>query len=282
MTTKASVEAVDVFKLPRSEKAPDLLAVEEPLEMRLWYGNLTNRKKTTISITMRTPGHDFELALGFLFSEGIVQSLQDVKTIRFCEEIDQPEALNNIVIVELKPDVSFNAEHLQRNFYTTSSCGICGKASIDAVSQLCSQLPNSQQQLPLSTLYALPQLLREKQVAFKSTGGIHAAALFNYQGELILLREDVGRHNAVDKLVGAALHEVLLPATDKVLMLSGRMSFELIQKAVLAGFSIVAAVGAPSSLAISTARSFNLTTVGFLRQPKGNVYSVANRIAFDH
>ena len=240
----------------------DLLAVEEPLEIRLG--------DKTISLTMRTPGHDPELAVGFLFTEGIIQGPHQIRDI---------QASKNSITVLLNPDVEIDFERLQRNFYTTSSCGVCGKASIEALRiQGCPVLPRSLAAVEASVIHQLPQSQRDEQAVFERTGGLHAAALFDFQGNLILLREDVGRHNAVDKLIGAELLAGRTPLYDKLLLVSGRASFELTQKALMAGIPILAAVGAPSSLAVETAQRFNMTLLGFVRDSRFNIYSGASRI----
>lgn len=277
----ASVKHQKVLKVPgNGAETPDLVVVEEPLEIRILHGPANDRKKSTLSVTMRTPGHDFELAAGFLFTEGVISHADDIKVVRHCEDVDQPEALHNIVIVELQESTVFDEEKLKRNFYMTSSCGVCGKASIEAIeNQNCPVLLLNKGAVSTEVLHGLSDTLREHQKNFAYTGGIHAAAAFNSSGELLLSREDVGRHNALDKLVGAQLLEKTLLNDSNILMLSGRLSFELIQKAVMGGFPIVAAVGAPSSLAIETAKSFNQTVIGFLRDHRFNIYSVPERIS---
>jgi len=240
----------------------DLLAVEEPLEIRLG--------DKTISITMRTPGYDPELAAGFLFTEGILNGPHQIRDIKHSK---------NSIAVQLKPDVEVDFERLQRNFYTTSSCGVCGKASIEALRiQGCPVLPRSSATLDATLIHRLPQAQRDEQAVFQRTGGLHAAALFDFQGNLILLREDVGRHNAVDKLIGAQMLAGRTPLSDTLLLVSGRASFELTQKALMAGIPILAAVGAPSSLAVETAQRFNMTLLGFVRDGRFNIYSGASRI----
>jgi FdhD protein len=240
----------------------DLLAVEEPLEIRLG--------DKTISLTMRTPGHDPELAVGFLFTEGIIQGPHQIRDI---------QASKNSITVHVNPDVEIDFERLQRNFYTTSSCGVCGKASIEALRiQGCPVLPRSSAAVEAAVIHRLPQAQRDEQAVFERTGGLHAAALFDFQGSLILLREDVGRHNAVDKLIGAEMRAGRTPLSDTLLLVSGRASFELTQKALMAGIPILAAVGAPSSLAVETAQRFNMTLLGFVRNGRFNIYSGASRI----
>ncbi|HWH26118.1 MAG TPA: formate dehydrogenase accessory sulfurtransferase FdhD [Pseudolysinimonas sp.] len=251
----------------------DNLAVEEPLEIRVAGSALT--------ITMRTPGHDFELATGFLVSEGVIAHDHQVQAIRYCAggPVDG-ENTYNVLDVALAPGVALPDPSLERNFYMTSSCGLCGKASIDAVRTL-SEHPVASDELrvPAALLATFPDLLRAGQDAFDKTGGLHAAALFNgVTGEMLVLREDVGRHNAVDKVVGWALGERLLPLRNMVLMVSGRASFELTQKASMAGIPVLAAVSAPSSLAVDLASEVGLTVVGFLRGQSMVVYSSPERI----
>lgn len=257
----------------------DFLATEEPLEIRLMYGRKDARRQQSISVTMRTPGHDADLAAGFLFTEGIIQSDDDIQSIRHCSGLN-----DNVIRVELEEDVPVNITSLERNFYTTSSCGICGKASIDAVRTICPIQTKdiTETNFPANTLLSLPDTLRNAQQAFQNTGGIHGCALFNTNGKLILSREDVGRHNAVDKLVGAALQSNLFPLHHYLLLLSGRASFELVQKAAMAGIRIVAAVGAPSSLAVSMATEIGITLIGFLRNGGFNIYSHPTRITISN
>jgi FdhD protein len=253
---------------------PDLLAAEEPLEIRLGYGVATDRQQRSLSVTMRTPGHDLELALGFLFTEGIVQTRSQVRSIRHCTDLGRQQAAGNIVRVELQPGVSVELGTLERNFYTTSSCGVCGKASIEAVWQTgYPMLPRSGTLVSPTLIHGLPAQVRTAQTVFAHTGGLHAAALFDHLGTLLILREDVGRHNALDKVIGAALEQELLPAPDTLLFLSGRISFELVQKALMAGIPLVAAVGAPSSLAVQLADEAGMTLLGFVREGAFNVYT---------
>ena len=252
----------------------DFLAAEEPLEIRLLFGPAEDRRQQSVSVTMRTPGQDFDLAIGFLFTEGIIQNADSIQAIKHCGGFDQ-----NVVRVELKEDVSINISKLERNFYTTSSCGICGKASIDAVRTV-RRLEQSAEQINFSSdlLITLPDKLRKAQSVFDNTGGLHGCALFDINGNLILSREDVGRHNAVDKLIGAALQQNMFPLNYYLLLLSGRASFELIQKAWMAGIQMIAAVGAPSSLAVQMATEEGITLAGFLRNGGFNIYSGEHRI----
>ncbi len=281
--TKPSVSSVNITRINnlQSEQTFDLLAVEEPMEIRLGFGPMDMRQQKSVSVTMRTPGNDFELALGFLFTEGIIQNPQHIYKIQYCTELNTKENLENIVRVELKPDLEIDLSKLQRNFYTTSSCGVCGKESIEAIMTNCPvQLPDFSVQINPQTITQLPDKLRAQQSVFEHTGGIHACALFDTDGNLLLLREDVGRHNALDKLIGATLHSTAIQPNKTILLLSGRASFELLQKAAMAGISVVCAVGAPSSLALETAQSFNITLVGFLRNQRFNIYSTPQRITF--
>src|SRR6185369_6896200 len=256
--------------------AEDLLATEEPLEIRLSYGPLNDRHQKSISVTMRTPGNDFELALGFLFSEGIIRDQKDVLQIKYCTDFSRSE---NIVKVELMTGLDVDLKKLERHFYTSSSCGVCGKASIEALNTISKFKDNgSEFTIDQEVFMDLSEKLRAKQNVFEYTGGLHAAALFNTDGEIIFIREDVGRHNALDKLIGAAFSSGQLPLNRHVVLLSGRSSFELIQKCVMAGVNLVAAIGAPSSLAVETAKKFNVTLIGFLRDNRFNIYSGEERI----
>jgi FdhD protein len=256
----------------------DTLAIEEPLEIRVAYGPGNYREVRNVSVTMRTPGNDAELAAGFLFTEGIIKDLKDIITIDHCF-IACAEDKENVIQVNLNENTIPNLQNIERNFYTTSSCGVCGKGSINAirtVSSFTEQVDNNF--VNADVLYQLPNILRQHQKVFEDTGGLHASALFTNKGELLMVKEDVGRHNALDKLIGASINEGLLPLTQNILMLSGRASFELVQKAVMAGINIIAAVGAPSTLAVELAAEFNITLVGFLRGQRFNIYTAAHRI----
>jgi FdhD protein len=267
----------------------DALAIEEPLEIRVaWSAPLATplakprdaeRSEKTLSITMRTPGQDLELALGFLLSEGIIQSRDDIASYKHCGPAARPDGTSNIVRVAMAPGRAMDLARLERHFYTSSSCGVCGKTSLEAVrSAPHAPLPKDTPVLHAATVHALPGALRRSQQVFDRTGGLHAAGLFDAGGNLLAIREDVGRHNALDKLVGARLLAGALPASSHVLMLSGRASFELVQKAVMAGIPILAAVGAPSSLAVDLAREEGMTVLGFVRDGRFNIYAGAHRI----
>jgi len=249
----------------------DLLVVEEPLEIRLGFGALEDRKEIRLSVTMRTPGHDEELVRGFLFTEGIVQDQRRILRIVQCQHV-KAEELGNVMRAELDPTMEVDPAQWQRNFYTTSSCGVCGKSSIDAVHVQCQQRIIPFGPIDSALITGLPERMRDGQTVFRHTGGIHAAALFSRKGELLLLREDVGRHNAVDKVIGAALGTNLALA-DTLLLVSGRAGFELVQKCVVAGIPLMAAVGAPSSLAVQLAKGSGLTLIGFLRGERFNRYA---------
>ncbi|KRC46522.1 MULTISPECIES: formate dehydrogenase accessory sulfurtransferase FdhD [unclassified Nocardioides] len=257
------------------DQRPDTLAAEEPMEIRVAGKALT--------ITMRTPGDDFDLAVGFLVSEGVVRRASDVLSARYCAgATDDGTNTYNVVDVGLDPSLPPLDLSLERNFYTTSSCGLCGKASLDAVRTASTwSVADDPLRLTPELLASLPGRLRDSQRVFDKTGGLHAAALFSADGELLVVREDVGRHNAVDKVIGHAVRGGLLPLRETVLMVSGRASFELVQKAVMAGIPALAAVSAPSSLAVDLAEENGMTLVGFLRGTSMNVYSAPERVVAD-
>jgi FdhD protein len=254
----------------------DTLATEEPMETRL----VADGQRHTIAVTMRTPGSDFELAAGFLHGEGIVTAREQIRAINYCRdgEVD-PEQRYNIVNVELRAGLDPDLRMLERHFYTNSSCGVCGKASLEALEIRGCEVVAAGPVVTPEVIYALPDGLRRAQRLFEATGGLHAAALFDARGNLVQIREDVGRHNAIDKLVGWALMQGRLPLTDHIVMVSGRSSFEILQKCVAAGAPILCAVSAPSSLAIDVARRFGVTLVGFLRGRRFNIYAGEERIA---
>jgi FdhD protein len=253
-------------------RGEDSLAVEEPLEIRLSSGGGPAHR---VAVTMRTPGADFELAAGFLFGEAVVRGATEIRAIRYCAD---PPQRYNVVTVELARGVGYDAALLARNFYTTSSCGVCGKASIEAALGPACQRVESDLRVEAGVLAQLPERLRRSQALFSRTGGVHAAGLFTAAGELIRVREDVGRHNALDKLVGAALLAGEVPLRDAVVLVSGRVSFGLVQKAARAGVPVLAGVSAASSLAVELARATGVTLAGFVRGPDFNVYEGGERI----
>ena len=275
-----SIKNVNVQRINGTEISSflDTLSVEEPLEIRISYGSGTERIQKNISVTMRTPGNDTELAIGFLFTEGIITSFEDVE-LAYSVEMNCLSNKQNIVQVDFNENFSPNLMQTDRNFYTTSSCGVCGKSSIQSIKTVSSfvDLMKPKVTIEASVLYKLPEKLRIAQSDFASTGGLHASGLFNTQGDLILLTEDVGRHNALDKLIGQSLMNKTLPLNEHILLLSGRASFELIQKAAMAGISIIASIGAPSSLAVELAEEFNMTLLGFLKENRLNIYNASDQ-----
>jgi FdhD protein len=274
VTARRGVVRIDVSAGTAVER-PDTLAAEEPLEIRVGPANTTRKP---LAVTMRTPGHDLDLALGFLLTEGLIRSSDDVRTAQLCAGDNAPNTYN-VVDVTLAAHVPPPDVDPARNFYTTSSCGVCGKASIDAV-RTRSRFPVADDPVTVTatTLAGLPDTLRAAQRTFDATGGLHAAGLFTPAGELIAAREDVGRHNAVDKIAGWALRDGRLPLAGHVLLVSGRASFELVQKASMAGVPVLAAVSAPSTLAVELAEEVGLTLVGFLRGHTMNVYTAPERV----
>jgi FdhD protein len=253
----------------------DRVATEEPMEIRLVSGG----ERHTVAVTMRTPGNDFELAAGFLFAEGVIEDAEQIAAISYCRDDGLPaDQLYNIVIVELRGSTARNLDALKRHFQMTSACGVCGKANIEAIEMSGARPLVGGPLIQASVVTKLPDRLREKQSVFSTTGGLHAAALFDGDGRLIQSREDVGRHNAVDKLVGKMFMERMVQLTDAILMVSGRTSYEIVQKAVAAGIPIVCSVSAPSSLAIDVAQAFGVTLVGFVRGDRFNIYSGEHRI----
>lgn len=269
----------DSASLPDRDLVEDRVAVEEPLEIRLGYGTPEGRTARSICVTMRTPGDDAELAVGFLYSESIIQNASDVMKVEHSSPSAPDTGNHNIIRVDLAAHVDVDLDRLQRHFYTTSSCGVCGKSSLDALRVIGAEpLQDDKGRFAKDVLIAMPGALRDRQRAFEQTGGLHAAAAFNSQGEILVVYEDVGRHNAVDKVVGSLLKQNLLPASNLGLLVSGRASFELMQKTLLAGIPLLAAFSAPSSLAVQLANEFNVSLVGFLRDDTFNIYSAGERI----
>ena len=254
---------------------PERMATEEPMEIR---AGGPGQEPVSVAVTMRTPGHDFELAVGFMAGEGLIHARDEVSSVRYCDLPGGEPQLYNVVTVALTGP--FDPGGAERRFYTTSSCGICGKASLDQVEVHCAAIPDGEP-LPASVVVSLPDRLRRAQRIFEQTGGLHAAGLFDRSGKAVAVREDVGRHNAVDKLVGRALLAGELPLSDKVLMLSGRVGFELVQKAAVAGIPLICAVSAPSSLAVEAADRLGLAVVGFVRGRGFNVYCHPERLDLD-
>lgn len=267
--------------------AEDVLAVEEPLEIRIGLPTDGKMKHRAVSITMRTPGEDAELAAGFLFTEGIIHTPDQIKQIRHCglkigkgsDVFERTATLNsNTIRVDLSKGIDLDLKRLERNFYTTSSCGVCGKASIEALATGVQPIIKNKFSVSREVIHSLPDTLRSSQGVFDQTGGLHASALFDSDGKLDIVREDVGRHNALDKVIGAKFIDGKVQLSDKILLVSGRASFELVQKALMAGIPILAAVGAPSSLAVELAAEYGMTLLGFVRDGRFNVYSGAERI----
>lgn len=277
----SSTQAIDISKVnaDRQITVEDYVAVEEPLEIQIGAASAADAAAKSISITMRTPGHDVELALGFLYTEAIITSARQVRAADLSGPVDAKTGLRNIVRIELEADVQIDLGRLQRNFYTTSSCGVCGKSSISALRVSgCTSLTDIGATYCRKRVMALPDKLLQQQRLFSQTGGLHAAAVFDQRGEIVCVREDVGRHNAVDKIIGALLLDNLLPAANLGLLVSGRASFELVQKALVAGLPTLVAVSAPSSLAVELASEYGMTLIGFLRDGKFNIYTGNSRI----
>ncbi|MFK7934332.1 MAG: formate dehydrogenase accessory sulfurtransferase FdhD [Saprospiraceae bacterium] len=257
----------------------DQITVEEPLEIKIGFGKGKARQQRSLSVTMRTPGDDFNLVRGFLFTEGLIANNSDILSMRYIGNQLDKMAQENVLLVDLNPDLPFDINQLNRHFYTSSSCGVCGKASIEMVrTTSCYLLNKNHPQIVQNIIYHLPERLRAAQTVFDQTGGIHAVGLFNKNGNLLFAAEDVGRHNAMDKLIGKALKEQLLPLSDDIILVSGRTSFELTQKAIMAGVPILAAVGAPSTLAIDLAEENGMTLIGFLNKTRANIYCGVERL----
>lgn len=280
--TKFALTPSEIIKVSNSDvkHVNDMLSVEEPLEIILVHFVNNQWVEKNIAVTMRTPGNDIELTTGFLFTEGIIQSFDQIKKIEESVSIESYNGLiSNQIKFHLKENIQFDILKLERNFYTTSSCGVCGKASIDAVKIACPIIvPSEKWKIEKKLLLTLNDSLRNAQENFNFSGGIHASALFNLSGELVDIKEDVGRHNALDKLIGSAVQKNEIPLFNHILFLSGRVSFELVQKASMAGFRMICAVGAPSSLAVDLAEELDITLVGFLRENRFNIYTAPERI----
>ncbi len=272
-STREGIQQISILSsnYHQVEEKTDTIAIEEPLEIQLI--GTKDILPFPISITMRTPGQDENLALGFLFTEGILRDSQEVEQVSFPDE--------NMICVHLVAGKEYDLQKTDRNFYATSSCGVCGKASIEAIhTQSLFDIHQDQAKWNPTILKQLPDMLRETQTLFSQTGGIHAAGLFTQTGEQLILREDVGRHNALDKVIGEGFSKGLLPFRESILMLSGRASFELVQKAAMAGIPVIAAIGAPSSLAVSLAKEKGITLIGFLKESSFNIYSGHERLSF--
>jgi FdhD protein len=269
--TRAVVYTVkDGVAQPKSDR----LVTEEPLEIRL----NGEEGPSPLAVTMRTPGNDFELVAGFLFTEGIVSRPDQLPRMTYCVDREADEQLYNVISVDLGPGASAPPDQMHRHFYTTSSCGVCGKASLEAIRLRGVEAVADDPQISSETLYSLPGTLASRQKVFSSTGGLHAAALFDVGGDLVAVREDVGRHNALDKLIGWAFMNDRVPLSEHIVLVSGRSSFEILQKCLAGGVPVVASVSAPSSLAAEIAEEFNITLVGFLRDRRFNLYSARHRL----
>ncbi len=271
---------IQKFKNGECSAEPDLLVVEEPLEVRIGYSKNHERMQMSLVTTMRTPtGHDFELVIGFLFSENIISQHTDIQSIKYCIDTGK-QAENNIVRVELIPEIDFQDNEHERFFMANSSCGVCGKASIEQLEKRCHIIPNHKNILfEGKKLLLFSEKIAQYQKIFEFTGGLHAAALFNLEGNLLLLREDVGRHNALDKLIGAGIISKI-DFSDKILFMTSRASFELVQKSVMAGIPIMASVGSATNLAVNTAEHYNLTLISFVKKDSFNIHTSNKRIQF--
>jgi FdhD protein len=284
MTMTIGAVEVGISRVTEGEisETQDSIAIEEPMEIRLLYQCEGERQQKSVAITMRTPGNDVELALGFLFSEGILSSRNDFRVASH-GPLGSKCGSQNLVHIELDDRVTVDLVNLARNFYTTSSCGVCGKKTIQSIAKPNCELRHEISfKVRASLIQQLPQQLRQAQSVFEATGGLHAAALFDFAGGMFLLREDVGRHNALDKLIGRLFLDDQLPANESLLVLSGRASFELIQKASKAGILLVVAIGAPSTAAVQLAKQCNITLIGFAKSERFNIYSVPSRIELSY
>ncbi len=269
--SKLSISNTTIYKAngAKIKEYEDLLVVEEPLEIRIGFGDETHRTEISLAVTMRTPSNDHELVTGLLISEGIIQKREDVISLKYCQSAKHPE---NIIRATLNYDISFNVEDYKRNMLASSSCGICGKAYIDAIQQRKSTKQQKSVFLNIGIIYQLADKLSSNQNLFTHTGGLHAAALFRSNGDLILSREDIGRHNALDKLIGAMLIKEI-DIEDKLIVLSSRLGFEMVQKCLMIGIKTIVAIGAPSSLAVEMAEENEMCMIGFLKSNKFNIYA---------
>ena len=285
LSANKSLRQIEIVKVSGNISSPflDDISVEEPLEIKVLYSDGKSKVTKNISVTMRTPGNDAELASGFLFTEGIITRNNQIKNIEKPESNCKTSGENSIT-VELEDHFTPNLMNTDRNFYTTSSCGVCGKGSIESIRTVSTYVQNKREinNIEISILYQLSEKLRAFQNNFSATGGIHASGIFDLDGNLLALREDVGRHNALDKLIGYALSSNLLPLNNNILLLSGRASFELIQKSAMAGIKAVVAIGAPSSLAVDLAKEFDMTLIGFLRDNRFNIYHLGNHFKIEN
>lgn len=277
----ASIFPIQTFQFKKGKFAQvdDVVVVEEPLEIRLGYGEQDSRQESSIVITMRTPGNDFELAAGFLYGEGIISSKEQILSIKYCYTSGKEQEEDNMVRVELSPEVKVDLSQSERHGFSHSGCGICGLTSIESAFKLSKdRICKDEISIDLAVINSLSEKAFALQYNFKTTGGIHSASMFSLSGELLDIKEDVGRHNAVDKLIGSQFLKHSVDAKNAILFLSGRMGFELAQKAAMAGFPIVVSVGAPSSLAIQLGIKMNMTLIGFTKNDKFNVYCGRERL----
>ena len=286
MPTAAAIVETTVHRIENCSNgkvSTDALAIEEPLEIRLGFQRDGKPEHRAISITMRTPGDDAELAAGFLFTEGVMRSRDQIEHIQHCGKLSGPAAVagvSNTIRVDVNDSADIDLQRLERHFYTTSSCGVCGKTSIEALRTGGVRMTDKfRPKIAAATINRLPDQLRSSQNVFGQTGGLHASALFTLDGQLDIIREDVGRHNALDKVIGVKFLAGETPLSERLLLVSGRASFELVQKALMAGIPVVAAVGAPSSLAVELASEFGMTLVGFVRDGRFNIYCGEERVA---
>jgi FdhD protein len=275
----ATLKPIEQISNGETRQCDDQLSIEEPLEIQIAFTKGGEKQSDSLSVTMRTPGDDIDLVVGFLYTEGIIQSMDQIAAIKPTGELSGQYDLQNTLLVELAPGHQFDLKRFQRYFYTNSSCGVCGRNSLQALELMHTpSLDARSPKIAVQLLKSLPKSLQKQQNQFRKTGGIHAAALFSADGDLIDLKEDVGRHNAVDKLIGARLQRDGLPVRDVLLMVSGRVGFELVQKALMADIGFMAAIGAPTSLAVELAEEHNMTLVGFLKETSFNVYAGKERI----